>query len=36
MLDTASHPGTYQRLFRIKALHLEYLSPKDQLYLVDH
>jgi hypothetical protein len=28
--------GTYQRLFRIKALHLEYVSPEDQLSLVDH
>jgi len=36
MLDTTSNPGTYQRLFRIKALHLEFVSPEDQLYLVDH
>jgi hypothetical protein len=36
MLDTTSNLGTYQRIFRIKALHLEFLSPEDQLYLVDH
>jgi DNA-binding PadR family transcriptional regulator len=36
MMDTTSNPGTYQRLFRIKALNLEYVSPEDQLSLVDH
>ena len=36
MMDTTSNQGTYQRLFRIKALHLEYVSPEDQLPLVDH
>jgi DNA-binding PadR family transcriptional regulator len=36
MMDTTSNQGTYQRLFRIKALHLEYISPEDQLSLVDH
>lgn len=36
MMDTTSNQGTYQRLFRIKALHLEYVSPQDQLSLVDH
>lgn len=36
MMDTTSNQGTYQRLFRIKALNLEYVSPKDQLSLVDH
>jgi DNA-binding PadR family transcriptional regulator len=36
MMDTTSNQGTYQRLFRIKALHLEYVSPEDQLSLVDH
>jgi DNA-binding PadR family transcriptional regulator len=36
MLDTTSNLGTYQRLFRIKALHLEFLPPRDQLYLLDH
>ncbi len=36
MVDTTSNQGTYQRLFRIKALHLEYVSPEDQLSLVDH
>jgi hypothetical protein len=36
MIDTTSNQGTYQRLFRIKALNLEYVSPKDRLSLVDH
>jgi DNA-binding PadR family transcriptional regulator len=36
MMDTTSNQGTYQRLFRIKALHQEYVSPEDQLSLVDH
>ena len=36
MMDPTSNQGTYQRLFRIKALHLEYVSPEDQLSLVDH
>jgi DNA-binding PadR family transcriptional regulator len=36
MMDTTSNQGTYQRLFRIKALHLEYVSPDDRLSLVDH
>jgi DNA-binding PadR family transcriptional regulator len=36
MMDTTSNQGTYQRLFRIKALHLEFVSSEDQLYLVDH
>ena len=36
MMDTTSNQGTYQRLFRIKALHLEYVSPEDRLSLVEH
>ena len=36
MMDTTSNQGTYQRLFRIKALNLEYVSPEEQLSLVDH
>jgi DNA-binding PadR family transcriptional regulator len=36
MMNTTSNQGTYQRLFRIKALHLEYVSPEDRLSLVDH
>jgi DNA-binding PadR family transcriptional regulator len=36
MMDTTSNQGIYQRHFRIKALHLEYISPEDQLSLVDH
>jgi DNA-binding PadR family transcriptional regulator len=36
MMDTTSNPGNYQRIFHIKALHLEFVSPRDQLYLVEH
>src|SRR5690348_14156620 len=36
MMDTTSNPGNYQRIFRLKALHLEFLPPEDQLFLVDH
>jgi DNA-binding PadR family transcriptional regulator len=36
MMDTTSNPGNYQRIFRLKALHLEFLPPKDQLFLVEH
>lgn len=36
MMDTTSNPGNYQRIFRLKGLHLEFLPPKDQLFLVDH
>jgi DNA-binding PadR family transcriptional regulator len=36
MMDTTSNPGNYQRIFHLKALHLEFLPPKDQLFLVDH
>lgn len=36
MMDTTSNQGTYQRLFHIKALHLEFVSPEDQVTLVDH
>jgi DNA-binding PadR family transcriptional regulator len=36
MLDTTSHPGTYRRIFHVKALHLEFLPPASQLFLVEH
>jgi len=36
MLDTASHPGNYRRIFHIKALHLEFLPPESQIFLVEH
>jgi DNA-binding PadR family transcriptional regulator len=36
MLDTTSNLGSYARIFHIKALHLEFLPPQDQLYLLDH
>jgi len=36
MLETASHPGNYRRLFHIKSLHLELLPPESQVFLVEH
>jgi hypothetical protein len=36
MLDTTSGLHNYRRLFHIKAAHLNFLSPQDQLYLIDH
>ncbi|PWT75937.1 MAG: hypothetical protein C5B60_04665 [Chloroflexi bacterium] len=36
MLDVSSHPGTVRRLFHIKALHLEWLPPASQLFLVEY
>jgi hypothetical protein len=36
MLDTTSHPGTYRKVFHIKALHLELLPLEQQLSLVEH
>ncbi len=36
MLDTTSHPGLCRRLFHIKALHLQWLPPESQLFLVEH
>lgn len=36
MLDTTSHPGTYRKIFHVKALHLELLPPEQQLFLVEH
>lgn len=36
MLDTTSQPGSYRRLFHIKVLHLEFLPPEQQFFLVEH
>ncbi|MBV9690686.1 MAG: PadR family transcriptional regulator [Ktedonobacteraceae bacterium] len=36
MLDTTNGLHNYRRLFHTKAVHLNFLSPEDQLYLVDH
>ncbi|WNS45475.1 PadR family transcriptional regulator [Paenibacillus sp. MMS20-IR301] len=36
MLDTGSGSASYQKLFHIKAQHLEFLSARDQLLLVEH
>src|SRR5436305_15321946 len=35
MMDTTSNQRTYQRLCRIKALHLEYAPPRDHRSLGD-
>ena len=36
MMDTTSNQGEYQKFFRIKVLHLEFLQPEERLYLLDH
>lgn len=35
MMDTTTHSSFYRRLFHIKALHLQFLPPECQLFLVD-
>ena len=36
MMDTASSPGEYQKLFWAKMLSLDLLTPEDRQYLFDH
>ncbi len=36
MRDTMSNPGSYDRIFHIKALHLHLLRPEEQRDLLDH
>lgn len=36
MMDTASNPGDYQRLFRLKVLYLEFLQLEERLHLLNH
>ncbi|MEK3685422.1 PadR family transcriptional regulator [Paenibacillus sp. FSL R10-2736] len=36
MMDTGTESATYQKLFHIKAQHLEFLASEAQLALVDH
>ena len=36
MMDTSSNLGDYPRIFHLKAVHLEFLSPKERLYLANH
>lgn len=36
MLDTTSGLHNYRRLFHIKAMHLSFLPPDEQLYLIGH
>ncbi|SRR5258708_1612342 len=36
MLDTSSNLGDYPHIFHLKAVHLQFLSPRERLYLADH
>lgn len=36
MMDTSSNLGDYPRIFHLKAVHLQFLSPRECLYLADH
>jgi len=36
MLDTSSNLGDYPRIFHLKAVHFQFLSPRERLYLTDH
>jgi DNA-binding PadR family transcriptional regulator len=36
MMDTSSNLGDYPRIFHLKAVHLQFLSPRERLFLADH
>lgn len=36
MMDTASNLGDYQKIFRLKIPSLNYLAPRERLYLLNH
>ena len=36
MMDTTSNPGEYQRFFLHKVQMLEYVQPKERIYLIEH
>lgn len=36
MMDISSHLGDYPRIFHLKAVHFQLLSPRECLYLTDH
>jgi len=36
MMDTSSNLGDYPRIFHLKAVHFQFLSPRERLYLADH
>jgi DNA-binding PadR family transcriptional regulator len=36
MMDTSSNLGDYLRIFHLKAVHLQFLSPGERRYLADH
>jgi DNA-binding PadR family transcriptional regulator len=36
MMDTSSNLGDYPRIFHLKAVHFQFLSPRECLHLADH
>lgn len=36
MMDTSSNLGDYPRIFHLKAVHFQFLLPKERLHLTDH
>ena len=36
MMDTSSNLGDYPRIFHLKAVHFQFLLPRERLYLADH
>src|SRR5579862_3382630 len=36
MMDTTSNPADYVHLFWVKVMYFEYLTPAEQMYLVEH
>ncbi|HET8844105.1 MAG TPA: PadR family transcriptional regulator [Ktedonobacteraceae bacterium] len=36
MMDTSSNLGDYPRIFHLKAVHFQFLSSRERLYLTDH
>jgi hypothetical protein len=36
MMDTSSNLGDYPRILHLEAVHLEFLTPRERLHLVNH
>ena len=36
MLDTSSNLGDYPRIFHLKVVHLEFITPRERLHLMNH
>jgi hypothetical protein len=36
MMDTSSNLGDYPRIFHLKVVHLEFLTPNERLHLANH